>query len=173
MYGRMRNIITAFTRAVKKAGIGHKRLAAIMAGIVLFGIFNVMYSFVPLMILLIVGFAFGIRIDAPKIFGLCGILCSLLAGIVFAPAFGGSLLLAMSVIPVVRYREKRFIAFAVLAFDIFTGTLVSAVMGWFLLFAEILVLMAVNYRQIIDFMLDYIEFGTLGPIDDFKKKHNF
>lgn len=178
MYRRMRNIkeklsTAAAHKAAKIKELGSMKIAAITAGIVIFVILNGLLGCVPLMILLLAGFTFGIRIDAPKIFAFCGILCSLMAGLVIAPALGGGILLALSVIPVVRYNEKRFIAFAVIAFDIFTGTLINSAMGWFLLLVEIIVLMAVHYRSIIDFMLDYIEYGTLGPIDDLKKKHIF
>ena len=156
--------------AEKVTGLGQKKLTVISVAFVGFVGLNVLSKCVPLIIVLLAGFAFGIKIDAPKIFGFCGILGSLLVGIVAAPSLGGGLLLILSVVPIVKYRRKRYIAFGVLAFDIFIGTLISAVLGGFLFSVELLGLMIYYYKQIWEFILDYIEFGTLGPLDDLKKQ---
>ena len=159
--------------ATKITGLGQKKLSIIAVGIVIFAGLNVLYSFLPLILLLLVGYGFGIKIDAPKIFGFCGIIGSLLVGIIVDPALGGGLLLILSVAPIVKYRQKRYIAFAVFAFDIFIGTLVSAVLGGFLISVQLIGLMVYFRREIRDFVLDYIEYGTLGPLDgiNLMKKH--
>jgi hypothetical protein len=72
----------------------------------------------------------------------------------------------MCAAPIVKYlKKKRYIALAVVSLDWFLGTLIISDLGWFLFLVELIALIIVYRRSIDEFALDYIEFGTLGPID--------
>ncbi|WP_295153864.1 lipopolysaccharide biosynthesis protein [uncultured Ruminococcus sp.] len=156
--------------ADKLANLGMKKLSLAAAGLVAFAGLNVLFKCIPLIALLIVGYAFGLRIDAPKIFSACALVGAALVWFVFSPILGAGLLFVMCAAPIVMYRKKRYIAAAVVSMDLFLGALVMRDLGWFLFLVELIALMIVYRRSIADFALDYIEFGTLGPIDKVVQK---
>ena len=156
--------------AEKVTNLGMKKLSLAAAAVVAFAGVNLLFKCVPLMVVLLAGYAFGLRIDAPKIFVGCGTVCAVLVWFIFSPILGAGLLFVMCAAPIVMFRKKRYIAAAVLSMDIFLGALVYKELGWFLFLVELIVLMIVFRRYIADFVLDYIEFGTLGPIDRVTEK---
>ena len=156
--------------AEKVTSLGTKKLSLIAAGLVAFAGLNILFRAIPLMILLAAGYAFGFHIDAPKIFSVCGVVCAALVGFLIAPELGGGLLFVMWAAPIVKYRRKIYIAAAVVSLDVFLGALVTAELGIFLFLVELIALMIVFRKKLADFVLDYIEYGTLGPIDRVTEK---
>ena len=151
--------------AEKVTSLGTKKLSLIAAALVAFAGLNILFRAIPLMIVLAVGYVLGLRIDAHAVFTVCGIVCAALVALAAAPVLGAGLLFIMCAAPIVKYRKKRYIAAAVISLDIFLGVLTVSELGWFLFFVELIAAMIVFRKRIADFVLDYIEFGTLGPID--------
>jgi hypothetical protein len=151
--------------AEKVTNLGTKKLSLIAAGVVAFAGLNLLFKCVPLILVLAAGYAFGIKIDAPKIFLFCQVMCSALIWLLFSHIFGAGVLFIMCAAPIVRYMKKRYIAMAVAALDLFLGTLILSDLGWFLFLIQLIALMIVFRRKIADFALDYIEYGTLGPLE--------
>lgn len=151
--------------AEKVTNLGTKKLSFIAAGVVAFAGLNLLFKCVPLILVLAVGYALGIKIDAPKIFLFCQVLCSALIWLIFGHIFGAGVLFIMCAAPIIMYRKKRYIAMAVASFDLFLGSLILSDLGWFLFLIQLIALMVIYRRMIAEFALDYIEYGTLGPLD--------
>ncbi|MBQ8965823.1 polysaccharide biosynthesis C-terminal domain-containing protein [Ruminococcus sp.] len=156
--------------AEKLTGLGTRKLSLAAAAVVAFAGLNVLFKAIPLMIVLAAGYGLGIRIDAPKILISCGVLCSLLMGAMIHPILGTGMLFVIWAAPIVRYRKKRYIVGAVISLDIFLGTLVMPELGWFLFCLELITMLIIDRRNFADFVQDYIEYGTLGPIDKVTEK---
>ncbi|SFB89857.1 lipopolysaccharide biosynthesis protein [Ruminococcus albus] len=151
--------------AEKVTNLGTKKLSLIAAGVVAFAGLNLLFKCVPLILVLAAGYAFGIKLDAPKIFLFCQVLCSALIWLLFSHIFGAGVLFIMCAAPIVMYRKKRYIAMAVASFDLLLGALILSDLGWFLFLIQLIALIIVYRKSIDEFALDYIEFGTLGPLD--------
>ena len=156
--------------AEKVTSLSPKKLSLIAAGLVAFAGLNILFKAIPLMILLAAGYVFGFHIDAPKIFSVCGVVCAALVFFLIAPVLGGGLLFVMWAAPIVKYRRKIYIVAAVVSLDIFIGALTGSELGIFLFLVELITVMVVYRKKIADFVLDYIEYGTLGPIDKVTEK---
>lgn len=150
--------------------MGTKKLSLLMAALVAFVGLNLLFKLIPLMLLMLIGCAFALRIDVPKLAAVCGIICAALAGLVLSPIAGGTMLLILAAVMTFIYRNRPCIAFTVLSADVFLGALTTAYLGWFLFLLELIALMIVSRRKIVKFAKDYARYGTLGPLDAIAEK---
>lgn len=147
--------------AEKLSGLSQTKLSVGMAGIVAFITVNVLLKFIPLYIVLIAGVLYGLKKDDKRIFIVCGILFAVLFAFLtkWSMFFAG--LLAMSIFPLVKYTNFKYIAFTTVTLDIFLSTCINVWLGIFVALLEVLALIIV-YRDIIkEIAKGYVENGNI------------
>lgn len=147
--------------AEKLSGLSRTKLAVGAAGIVVFIALNVLLKFIPLYIVLIAGVLYGLKKDDKRIFITCGILFAILFAFLtkWSMFFAG--LLAMSIFPLVKYTNFKYIAFTIVTLDIFLSVCINVWLGIFVALLEILALVIVYRSVIIEIAKGYAKNGRI------------
>ncbi|MDO4945657.1 MAG: polysaccharide biosynthesis C-terminal domain-containing protein [Ruminococcus sp.] len=147
--------------AEKLSGLSRTKLAVGATGIVVFIALNVLLKFIPLYIVLIAGVLYGLKKDDKRIFITCGILFAILFAFLtkWSMFFAG--LLAMSIFPLVKYTNFKYIAFTIVTLDIFLSVCINVWLGIFVALLEILALVIVYRSVIIEIAKGYAKNGRI------------
>lgn len=147
--------------AEKLSGLSRTKLAVGAAGIMVFIALNVLLRFIPLYIVLIAGVLYGLKKDDKRIFITCGILFAILFAFLtkWSMFFAG--LLAMSIFPLVKYTNFKYIAFTIVTLDIFLSVCINVWLGIFVALLEILALVIVYRSVIVEIAKGYAKNGRI------------